>query len=57
VSDQVKDFNADPAGYSAARGKATGNCVYCRQTLSDNRSLSVGYGKTCANTYGLPWGK
>lgn len=57
VIDQIEAFNLNPARYSAERGRESGNCVYCRQTLSDNRSLSVGYGKTCSGTYGLPWGK
>lgn len=56
VIDQVEAFNLCPARYSAERGRESGSCVFCRLPLKDERSLGVGYGKTCANTYGLPWG-
>lgn len=42
---------------AAAFGKLTGQCVYCAQKLTDERSLSVGYGPTCAENNGLPWGE
>jgi hypothetical protein len=31
-------------------------CVFCSKNLSDPRSEAVGYGQTCANKRGLPWG-
>lgn len=49
------EFAADPAGTAAKHGKLTGNCCFCARKLSDSRSLSVGYGKTCSENYGLPW--
>lgn len=42
----------------AARfGHLTGTCVYCQRRLTDERSIRVGYGPTCATNYGLPWGE
>lgn len=42
----------------AARfGKTHAHCVYCVRPLTDERSLTVGYGETCAGTHGLPWGE
>lgn len=49
-------FAADPAGVAGAYGKLTGNCTFCTKTLTDARSVAVGYGPTCATKFGLPWG-
>lgn len=49
-------FAADPAGTAAEYGRLTGNCCFCGRRLEDERSTAVGYGKTCAGHYGLPWG-
>lgn len=49
-------FAADPAGVAAAHGRKTGNCCFCNKKLKDARSTEVGYGKTCAANYDLPWG-
>lgn len=56
VRDLLVAFAADPAGYSAAHGRAHGSCCYCGRGLTDSRSLAVGYGPICADHYGLPWG-
>lgn len=37
-------------------GRVTGTCVYCARTLTDERSIEVGCGKTCASNNGIPWG-
>ena len=37
-------------------GKVTGNCNFCRKTLSVPESLYLGYGKICAKRFGLKWG-
>tara|TARA_R110000824_G_scaffold103736_6_gene246412 strand:+ start:1107 stop:1946 length:840 start_codon:yes stop_codon:yes gene_type:complete len=37
-------------------GRLTGNCCFCHRELSDDRSLDVGYGSTCASNYNLEWG-
>lgn len=52
----LDELSKDPAGVAAAYGKLTGNCCFCHKKLSDERSTEVGYGKTCAGHYGLPWG-
>jgi Family of unknown function (DUF6011) len=41
---------------AAAFGKDTGHCCACARTLTDDRSVSVGYGPVCAAKYGWPWG-
>ncbi len=49
-------LSADPAATAAAYGKLTGQCCFCNKPLNDERSTAVGYGKTCAGNYNLPWG-
>jgi len=56
VTAAVQDFAADPAGVATSYGKLTGNCCFCRKALTDPRSTDVGYGKTCAGHWSLPWG-
>ena len=46
-----------PAATAAEYGKMTGHCCFCMGHLSDERSTKVGYGKVCAQRWGLPWGK
>jgi len=37
-------------------GHKTGKCTFCRRRLTDERSVIVGYGPTCAENNHLPWG-
>ena len=37
-------------------GQQTGTCSFCRKPLEDPISVFWGYGKTCAETFNLPWG-
>jgi hypothetical protein len=46
-----------PAATAAQYGHLTGKCAFCGSFLSDARSTAVGYGKTCAARWALPWGK
>lgn len=46
----------DPAGVAAAYGREMGSCCFCGLTLTDERSVRVGYGPICAENYNLPWG-
>jgi hypothetical protein len=46
----------DPAGVAAEYGRWRGACCFCSRQLDDERSTEVGYGPTCAEHYGLPWG-
>ena len=57
VTALVKDFAADPAKVAGEHGHRTGNCCFCRKELTTTESLAAGYGPTCAEHYGLPWGK
>ena len=52
----LKKFAEDPAGIAAQFGKHTGSCCFCGLTLTDRRSVDVGYGPICAGNWGLPWG-
>lgn len=44
-----------PAETAAKYGKITGQCCFCSRPLTDARSTAVGYGKTCADHFGLDW--
>ncbi len=45
-----------PELVASMHGHLTLHCSFCGQRLSDPRSIAVGYGKTCAMNYHLPWG-
>lgn len=49
-------FAADPAKVASEHGHLTGKCCFCNKKLTDERSTAVGYGKTCADHFGMPWG-
>jgi hypothetical protein len=49
-------FNANPHEAARVEGHATGHCIFCSRALTDARSVEMGYGSTCADHYGLPWG-
>ena len=52
----LAELEADFAGTVARIGKECGACVMCSRELTDPRSLAMGYGPVCADSYGLPWG-
>lgn len=52
----LKAFAADPAKVAGEHGHLTGRCCFCNRKLADERSTAVGYGETCAEHFGLPWG-
>lgn len=56
IAARLVEFAADPARVAADHGRLTGRCCFCNIALSDERSTAVGYGKICANRYGLAWG-
>jgi hypothetical protein len=56
VEAALTTFNADPAAAAAHYGHGTNHCCFCRRELTDERSVSVGYGPQCADKFGLPWG-
>lgn len=47
---------ANPQAFVADYGRRTGNCCFCCQLLTDQRSVTAGYGPICAAKWGLPWG-
>lgn len=47
----------DLTGFLAQCSKDLGACCYCNQPLDHEYSKAVGYGETCAQRWGLPWGK
>jgi hypothetical protein len=49
-------INENPAKVAADYGKLTSHCCFCKISLTDPRSVEVGYGPICADHYGLPWG-
>jgi hypothetical protein len=51
----VKAFAANPAKMASEHGRSTGNCCFCAKPLTDKTSVKVGYGKACADNWGLPW--
>lgn len=52
----LSQFAADPAGVAALYGRRSGSCCFCHRHLETTESLAVGYGPTCADNFGLPWG-
>ena len=60
VKDELTDLLTrlvnDPEKVASEYGKLTGNCFACHKQLTDDRSIEVGYGKVCANKFGLNWG-
>jgi hypothetical protein len=51
----IRAFAADPAKMAATHGKKTGSCCFCNKDLTDTISVTVGYGKVCAENWGLPY--
>lgn len=49
-------FARNPAKVGAAYGQKFGVCCFCARTLTDDRSIKVGYGPVCADKWALPWG-
>lgn len=49
---------AEPLSAQDAKvfGDLYDHCVFCGLELSDERSIAAGYGPTCAENRGLPWG-
>ena len=50
-------FAKDPSGVAADYGRLVGRCAFCGSELTDERSVSVGYGPICAKRRGMPYGK
>lgn len=65
ITTSLRELAQDPAGAAKRSARLTGRCVFCNAALGGNspdspegrKSLAVGYGRTCARNYGLPWGE
>ena len=51
----VKKFADNPLAVAVASGKLSGYCVFCNKALSVDKSVEMGYGKVCAQNWGLEW--
>lgn len=52
----LKEFAANPQATVEKYGKLSNRCCFCAKGLTDPKSVTAGYGPTCASNYGLPWG-
>lgn len=52
----LTEVAADPAATAKAYATATATCCMCGIGLTDDRSVTAGYGPVCAENWGLPWG-
>lgn len=52
----MASLNTSIEDFAYNQGQASGNCIFCSLPLTDERSVTAGYGKTCAKNYGLSWG-
>jgi hypothetical protein len=68
VAARLREFAFDPVRIAAEHGKLNAICCFCNKKLGARdasvkpsatalKSLAVGYGKDCAEHYGLPWGE
>lgn len=49
-------ISRSPIGAAVVWGHKISHCVFCGLELTDPRSVTAGYGATCAGNWGLPWG-
>tara|TARA_R110000787_G_scaffold9902_1_gene34235 strand:+ start:2843 stop:3469 length:627 start_codon:yes stop_codon:yes gene_type:complete len=56
VVEALTEFDADPAAIASVHGQRFGNCCFCGKDLTTKESLAAGWGPTCADHWGLPWG-
>lgn len=56
IEAELRIIASDIGAAAAAYGHLTGKCTFCGLPLEDERSVSRGYGPTCATNHGLPWG-
>jgi len=56
LAEILTSLNTSLEDFAYQQGAATGNCIFCSNPLSDERSITAGYGPTCAKNYQLSWG-
>ncbi len=49
----LKMLSADPHTFASVYGHKSGNCCFCNRGLTDEKSVTVGYGPVCAKNWGL----
>ena len=49
----VRLLESDLHGMIKEYGTKSGRCCFCKKTLTDPKSVSAGFGKTCASNYGM----
>ena len=57
VTTLLAAFANNPSGIAADFGHLVGRCAFCGSDLTDERSVSVGFGPVCAKRWGMAWGK
>lgn len=55
VGEMLVGMSNDPLGFAAKQGHLTGSCCFCRKKLTDGKSTTLGYGKSCAYKFGLAY--
>lgn len=55
VIELLREFASNPVVGATKHGHLHGNCCFCRLPLTDERSVSAGYGPVCAKKWGLSW--
>lgn len=53
----LHEMAAHPRETVILHGKKYKSCCFCGISLTDPRSIVMGYGPICAENYGLPWGE
>lgn len=56
VVEALQALATDPEAVAKAYGRKYGVCCFCSRGLTDERSVTAGYGPVCADRYGLDWG-
>lgn len=56
ITARLIELSRDPARVAAEHGRLTGRCCWCHRALTDEKSTAVGYGRKCAENYGVAWG-
>lgn len=52
---RLKAFASAPLAVALAESQLTQRCMFCQGPLHDSHSQALGYGRTCATAFGLPW--
>ncbi len=51
----LDEIDLDPADFDWTFGRRQSRCCFCGRLLTNEISVKWGYGRTCADNYGLPW--